>query len=77
MHTILTSKGQITLPKDLREKLCLTAGDRIEFVIEDDRSVRLLAKPVSVSKLKGMLPRPKRPVSLEEMDRAIQAGGRK
>ena len=67
MHTILTIKGQITLPKVLREKLCLTAGDRIEFIIDDNRSVRLMAKQIPVSRLKGMLPRPKKPISLEEM----------
>ena len=75
MHTTLTSKGQITLPKGLRDKLCLSAGDRIEFVVEDNRSVRLLAKPLSVNRLKGMLPRPDKPISLEEMNKAIRYFG--
>ncbi len=34
MHATLTSKGQITLPKALREKLSLSAGDRIEFILK-------------------------------------------
>jgi antitoxin PrlF len=71
MHTTLTSKGQITLPKALREKLSLSAGDRVEFFMDDENSVRLVVKHVPVIRMKGMLPRPERPVSLEEMDRAI------
>ena len=72
MHTTLTSKGQITLPKALRDKLGLCAGDRVEFFMEDEQSARLVVKHVPVNRLKGMLPRPAKPVSLEEMDRAIQ-----
>jgi AbrB family looped-hinge helix DNA binding protein len=77
MHATLTSKGQITLPKDLREKLGLTAGDRVEFIIEDDHGVRLVARHTPVSQLKGMLPRPQKTVSLEEMDLAIREGSQK
>ena len=45
----VTSKGQITLPKKIRERLRLRAGDRVEFRIEGDGSVRLfpIAKKVS------------------------------
>jgi antitoxin PrlF len=74
MHTTLTSKGQITLPKALRDKLGLSPGDRVEFFIEDEQSARLVAKHVPVIRLKGMLPKPSRPVSLEEMDKAIKNG---
>jgi AbrB family looped-hinge helix DNA binding protein len=72
MHTTLTSKGQITLPKALRDKLGLSPGDRVEFFLEDEQSARLVVKQVPVTQLKGMLPKPEEPVSLEEMDRAIQ-----
>ena len=74
MHATLTSKGQITLPKALREKLSLSAGDRIEFIFENDQSVRLIPKHVPVGQLKGMLPKPCKPVSLEEMEVAIRTG---
>ncbi|MDZ7808837.1 MAG: type II toxin-antitoxin system PrlF family antitoxin [Arhodomonas sp.] len=74
MHTTLTSKGQVTLPKALRERLHLSAGDRIEFVIEDDGTVRMVAKHASVSRLRGMLPKPPEPVSLEAMEEAIRTG---
>jgi antitoxin PrlF len=69
MHAILTSKGQITLPKALRKKLSLSAGDRIEFIFESDQSVRLIPKHIPVSQLKGMLPKPSESVSLEEMEK--------
>ena len=71
MHMTLTSKGQITLPKSLRDKLGLCAGDKVEFYIEDEQSARLVVKHVPVTRLKGLLPKPAQPVSLEEMDRAI------
>lgn len=74
MHTTLTSKGQITLPKTLRDSLGLSAGDRVEFFMEDEQSARLVVKNFPVTRLKGMLPKPERAISLEEMDRAIQKG---
>lgn len=77
MHATITSKGQVTLPKALRERLHLSAGDRVEFIVDADDSVRLLARHVSVDRLKGMLPKPDRPVSLEEMERAIEDGARR
>lgn len=71
MHATLTSKGQITLPKDLRKKFSLCPGDRVEFIFDDDQSVRLVPKHIPVSQLKGLLPKPSKPVSLEEMQDAI------
>ena len=60
------------MPKALREKLSHSAGDRIEFIFENDQSVRLIPKHVPVGQLKGMLPKPAKPVSLEEMEDAIR-----
>lgn len=74
MHATLTSKGQVTLPKALREKLQLAAGDRVKFIMDDENGVRLVVKHAPLTSLKGMLPRPLKPVSLEDMDRAVQGG---
>lgn len=74
MQATITSKGQITLPKALRDHLNLAAGDRVEFILEDDNVVRMVPRTTSITRLKGMLPKPKRPVSLEEMDEAIAKG---
>lgn len=77
MEATLTSKGQITIPKPVRDALHLRTGDRVEFVLDADGTVRLLPITSSVTALKGMLPKPAKPVSLAAMDRAIrQRAGR-
>ena len=72
MEATLTSKGQITIPKPMRDALHLRTGDRVEFVLEADGTVRLLPVTSSVTALKGMLPKPGEPVSLAVMERAIR-----
>ena len=71
MQATITSKGQVTLPKALRDHLQLAAGDRVEFVLEANQVVRLVPLTTSVARLKGILPKPEHPVSLEEMEDAI------
>jgi AbrB family looped-hinge helix DNA binding protein len=72
MEATLTSKGQVTIPKEVRDALHLRTGDRLDFVVQTDGTVRVLPIKGSVKSLKGILPRPARPVSLEEMDQAIR-----
>ena len=67
----MTTKGQITVPKDVRLKLGLRPGDRVRFIVEDDGRVRLLPAKRDISELVGMLPKPKRALTIEEMDEAI------
>ena len=69
----VTSKGQITLPKAIRNQLNLKAGDRVEFLIDKDGNVRLIPINVSIRQLKGILAPAKKVVSLEEMEEAICA----
>jgi len=76
MHATITSKGQVTLPKALRDRLHLASGDRVEFVMDADDNVRLVVRRGSVDRLRGVLPKPDRPVSIEEMERAIERGPR-
>ena len=71
MLATLPAKGQITIPKAARETLKLNTGDRIEFVFGDDGRLFLLPVTRPVKTLKGMLPKPAQPVSLEAMDEAI------
>jgi AbrB family looped-hinge helix DNA binding protein len=68
----MTSKGQITLPKEIRTKLGLRQGDRVRFVIEEDGRVRLMPAKRDISELVGIVPAPKRSLSLEEMDEAVK-----
>jgi len=74
----LTSKGQTTIPKDIRERLNLHPGDRLEFVIDEDGRVLVLPASIDASELAGMLKPPAKPVTVEEMNRAIRTrGGRR
>lgn len=74
----VTSKGQTTIPKEIRDRLNLHPGDRVEFVIEEDGRVVVLPATVDASELVGMLKPPSRAVSVEEMNRAIRKrGGRR
>ena len=67
----ITSKGQVTIPREVREALGVSFGDRIDFVeVEKGRFV-ILPATGSVQELKGIVPKPKRPVSIEEMNGAI------
>jgi len=72
MEATLSSKGQATIPKAVRERLQIKPGDRFKFFFHPD-GVMLLPK-VPTARLKGMIPKSAQPVSLEEMDRAIQEG---
>jgi AbrB family looped-hinge helix DNA binding protein len=68
----ITSKGQITIPKEIREKLMIGTGDKIEFVLTSDREA--LIRPVSkkVDELFGKLHKPgMKAVSIEAMNKAI------
>jgi len=71
----LTSKGQITLPKPIRDLLNVKPGDRIEFLVSDDGTVTVWPVTVDARTLKGLVPKPKRPVTVEEMNAAIRKRG--
>jgi len=70
----LTSKGQTTIPKDVRDRLRLKPGDRIEFIVQPDGRVLIVPATVDARSLKGLLAPAKRRVSLTEMDDAIRTG---
>jgi antitoxin PrlF len=69
----ITSKGQLTLPKAIRERLRLGAGDRVDFVVSDDGTVVLRPATVDVRELNGLLHRRGlKPLSVEEMNAVIR-----
>jgi AbrB family looped-hinge helix DNA binding protein len=71
----LTSKGQTTIPKEIRDLLGLAPGDKLDFVVESDGRVVLRPATLDVRELRGMLRKKgRKPVSLEQMDRAIAEG---
>jgi AbrB family looped-hinge helix DNA binding protein len=71
----LTSKGQITLPKAVRDRLGLAAGDKVEFVETEAGVFELRAATRDLRELKGVIPRPSKPVSIEDMGRVIARMG--
>ena len=74
MIATVTAKGQVTLPVEARRRLGITPGTRLEFLITDDGRLEVIPRTGSVRSLKGMLPAPERPLSLEDMERAIAEG---
>jgi AbrB family looped-hinge helix DNA binding protein len=71
----LTSKGQVTIPKEIRERLRLETGDRVHFWVDADGEVHLRAQNRSLLDRVGFmkhLVKRKTPVTVEEMDEAIQ-----
>jgi AbrB family looped-hinge helix DNA binding protein len=71
----LTTKGQITIPVDVRHELKVDAGDRVEFVQIAPGRYELVAATSEVTALKGMFGKPKKAVSIEAMNAAIAARG--
>jgi antitoxin PrlF len=70
----ITSKGQITVPKVVRETLALQPGDRMSFIIHDDGTVTVEAETVDLQSLRGVLKSGGRHVSVEQMNEAVARG---
>ncbi len=71
----LTSRGQLVIPQPVRQHLDLQPGDRVDFLIQDDGEVIVRPAVSDVRALKGILPRPAKSVSIEDMDRAVRERG--
>ncbi len=71
----LTSKGQITIPVDVRNDLKVDAGDRVEFVRIAPGRYEFVAATCEVTELKGMFGKPKKTASIEDMNAAIARRG--
>jgi antitoxin PrlF len=74
MTVTVTSKGQVTLPVEARRKLGIRAGTRLEFIVKGDDRLEVLRVGGSVRDLKGMLPKPRRALTLDQMEDAIAKG---
>lgn len=70
----LSTKGQLVVPKEVRDYLKVRPGDRIDFVVREDGQVLMRPAVLDVRELRGLLRREGRPaVSIEEMNRAVRA----
>jgi AbrB family looped-hinge helix DNA binding protein len=67
----ITTKGQVTIPKPVRDALGLEAGDRVEFVDLGEGRFELIAVTRDARSLRGMLGPAEKPVSTEDMDQAV------
>ena len=70
LESTITSKGQTTLPKDVREHLGLGPGDKLRYMIVGDE-IRIV-RPRKVASLCGCLHHDGPPVTLEQMDAVIR-----
>lgn len=70
----VTSKGQVTIPVDVRTELDLRPGSRLAFVRTRTGGYEIHAEGASIQDLKGAVTRPSGSVSLHDMDEAIAAG---
>jgi antitoxin PrlF len=70
-ESTVTTKGQITIPKAVRETLRLEAGDKVSFDVMSDGTVLLIARNEPMESLFGLLSgtgRRRRPLTIEEMN---------
>jgi AbrB family looped-hinge helix DNA binding protein len=70
----VTRQGQMTIPKDVRERLGVRAGGKLRLVLESDGRVVLTPANLSIKRLFGILGKPRRSATLEEMDESIRHG---
>ena len=71
LQSIMTSRGQITIPAEIREKLQLNSGNKFEFIVRDGQIIMLPINK-SIRSLKGILPKPDISLSCEEMNEIIK-----
>jgi|SRR5665811_344487 antitoxin PrlF len=72
MLATLTSKGQLTLPKEIRDQLGLVVGSKLDFIIEADGSLRVRPLRRGAADLFGLLHDPDRAAStVEQMNEAV------
>ncbi len=74
MIATVTAKGQVTLPAEVRRRLGLKPGSKLEFIVIDNDRVEAIPVSETASSLKGMLPKPRKTLSLVHIDMAIPKG---
>lgn len=72
----ITSKGQVTIPASVRQRLGVNPGDRVEFVEMENGVFQLVAASRDIHSLKGVVPKPAKAVTIEEMNETIESRGR-
>lgn len=74
-RSTVTSKGQVTIPKEIRVVAMIHEGTEIDFQMQRDGTILIIPIQRHVSQLKGIVKtKRKKPVSLSEMKKAISDG---
>ena len=72
MFATLTSKGQITLPKEIRDRLGLDAGSMLDFQVLPDNTITARTVKPDARRIRGLLKSPHAgPLTVEQMDEGI------
>jgi len=72
MFATLTSKGQVTLPKEIRDRLKLDAGSRLDFTLHTDNTITVKAVASDARRIRGLLKSPhEAPLSVAQMDEGV------
>jgi AbrB family looped-hinge helix DNA binding protein len=72
MFATLTTKGQLTLPKEIRDRLNLEAGAILDFQVQADNTITARHVQPDARRIRGLLKSPHaEPVSVEQMDEAV------
>lgn len=73
VSTIVSDKGQITIPQEIRDYLKLNPGTKIQFVIDEQGEVKIIPLKFSVEDLSGILHHPgMKKGTIDDMENAIQ-----
>jgi AbrB family looped-hinge helix DNA binding protein len=68
----VTSKGQVTIPKEIRERLHIKTGDRLDFRVDDDGEVRVIPIAKKVAEVFGTFAfKARRPLSTREIKKRL------
>lgn len=72
MLATVTDKGQITVPKEIRDRIGIVPGSKLDFELMDDGSLRVRVLARGAENLFGLVHRPgQTPLSVEDMDEGI------
>ena len=72
MYATLTSKGQVTLPKEIRERLGLDAGTMLDFQLLPDNTITARAVRPDARRIRGILTSPHaQPLTVEQVDERV------
>lgn len=75
MKARVTTKGQVTIPKNIRDRAKIRSGTQMDVEVDSDGAVIMRARTKDISELKGIVKvKRRKPLSLSAMKKAMQRG---